>query len=74
MPASSMSASSVSGGTHYAGSTQNGLSTNPSTLTAQHRLAQQQQRKLIWRYYDALKAYCREPDPIWQAMASQHFI
>jgi hypothetical protein len=34
-----------------------------NTFTAQHRLAQQQQRKLIWRYYDALKAYCRDPDP-----------
>jgi len=63
MPASSMSASSMSGGTHYAGSTQNGLSANSSTLTAQHRLARQQQRKLIWRCHDALKAYCRDPDP-----------
>jgi len=34
--------------TLIAGSTQNGLSINFNTFTAQHRLARQQQRKLIW--------------------------
>jgi len=32
---------------------------NSTTFTAQAPPRQQQQRKLIWRYYDALKAYCR---------------
>jgi hypothetical protein len=33
------------------------------TFTDQHRMAQQQSRSLIWRFYKALKAYRNDPSP-----------